>query len=179
MLYNKIVIPSLKGSAFVSSTMIACHKTPLDHLMYYDAAAPGMWNGLFDKDTFIAKKPYHSLWFFSRLYLQGNEVKCECEAENVYALAAVSNDGKEATVFASYYKDLESYDGTGCDGETRELRIDWSDFASENGVKVTYRLIDKEHDGDIVSEETFFGSSGAHILNLPLYTSVLVTLTKL
>ena len=91
----------------------------------------------------------------------------------------VSNDGKEATVFASYYKDLESYDGTGCDGETRELRIDWSDFASKNGVKVTYRLIDKEHDGDIVSEETFFGSSGAHILKLPLYTSVLVTLTKL
>jgi hypothetical protein len=179
MLYNKKVIPSLKGSAFIVSTMIECQKTSLDHLMYYDASMPAMWNGLFNKDTYEALKPYYSLWFFSRLYLQGNEIKCDCDTENVYSLASISKDGKEASILASYYKDNESVDGIGCEEETKSLRIDWSDFASENGVKVTYRFLDKDNDADVVSEETFFGSTGAHIIKLPLYTSVLVTLTKL
>ena len=37
---------------------------------------------------------------------------------------------------------------------------------------------DADHDAQIVSEETFFGADGAHILRLPLYSTVLVTLTK-
>ncbi len=179
MLYNKKVIPSLKGSAFITSTMISCQKSSLDHLMYYDASMPAMWNGLFNKDTYEALKPYYSLWTFSRLYLQGNEIKCDCDAENVYSLASISKDGNEASILASYYKDNESVDGTGCEAETISLKINWTDFASEKGVRVTYKMIDAEHNAEEVSEEVFFGESGAHIIKFPLYSTILVTLSKL
>lgn len=179
MLYNKKVIPSLKGSAFLLSTMLACQKSPLDHLMYYDASMPSIWNGLFDKDSYLPKKPYYALYAFSRLYLLSNEVKCVCDAENVYTSAAVSKDGNEAVIVIAHYEDLESTDGKDCKDKTKTLRIDWTGFSSENGVLVTYKFLDGEHNVEPVSEEVFFGSKGAHILELALYTSVVVTLKKL
>ena len=179
MRYNKKVIPSLKGSAFVSAVMMECQKSPLDHLMYYDAAMPSMWNGLFNKDTYLPLKPYYSIYNYSRLFLLGNEVSCDCDTEHVYTAAAVSNDGNEASILVTYYKDENSYDGAGCEAETKDLRIDWQGFSSDNGVKATYKIIDKDHNAEPVSEETFFGKDGAHILKLPLYTSVLITLKKL
>ena len=63
--------------------------------------------------------------------------------------------------------------------EEYKLYVGFSDFTSENGVKVTYSLLDSEHNLEPVSEEIFFGSKGAHILKLPMYTTVLVSLTKL
>lgn len=179
MLYNKRVIPSLKGSAFVLATMLSCQKTSLDQLMYYDASMPSIWNGLFDGDTYLPKKPYYALYTFSRLYLLQSEAECICDTEKVYTAAAVSADGSEAAIAVTYYEDLESIDGTGCEDKTKKLRIDWTGFSSENGVLVTYSLIDREHNAEPVSEETFFGKDGAHILELPVYTSVLVTLKKL
>jgi len=179
MLYNKKVIPSLKGSAFITSTMISCHKTPLDHLMYYDASMPSMWNGLFDRDTYKPLKPYHALYCFSRLYLLGNEIKCDCDTEKVYSLSAISDDKKEAAILVSHYADLEPIDSKGCETEIKTVRIDWSDFTSENGIKVTYSIIDDEKDAEVVSEEIFFGDKGAHILKVPMYTTILITLSKL
>lgn len=179
MLYNKRVIPSLKGSAFVLSTMLSCQKTPLDHLMYYDASISSIWNGLFDKDTYAPLKPYYALHCFSRLYLLGKEVKCESDTDSVYTAAAISDDGNKAAIAITHYKDLESLDSMGCEEETAELRIDWTGFTSDNGIKVTYKILDEDRNADPVSEETFFGRDGAHILKLPMYTSVLVTLEKL
>ena len=46
MLYSYRTIPSLKGSAFILSCMIACQHSTLDHLMYYDARINTGWNGL-------------------------------------------------------------------------------------------------------------------------------------
>ncbi len=179
MLYSKKVIPSLKGSAFVSAVMLECQKTKLDHLMYYDAAMPSMWNGLFDKETYKPLKPYYSIYSFSKLYRLKNEVKCNCETENIYTGAAISDDGNEAAIVITQYKDLNSIEGKDCEEETKTLRIDWSDFYSENGVKVTYNILDSERNLEPVSEEVFFGKTGAHILQLPMYTTVLVTLSKI
>lgn len=177
--YSYSVIPSLKGSAFAASTMLSCQNTPLDHLMYYDAAMPAAWNGLFDKMTYEPKKPYWSLYAFSRLYLLGGQVACHSDDASVYAAAAISEDHTQAAIVFTHYCDLESIDGRGCEAETKAVRVDWSGFASEGGVRVTYHLLDADHNLDAVSEETFFGTTGAHILRLPMYTTVLTTLTKL
>ena len=177
--YSYSVIPSLKGSAFVASTMLSCQNTPLDHLMYYDAAMPAAWNGLFDKRTYAPKKPYWSLYAFSRLYLLGTQVVSSSDDASVYCAAAVSDDRTQAAVVLTYYRDLESIDGVGCEDERMELRVNWSGFASDGGVRVTYHLLDAENDLDAVSEETFFGCDCAHIFRLPMYSTVLITLTGL
>ena len=111
MIYTRMVIPSLKGSAFVLSTMLSCQKTELDHLMYYDASIGAMWNGLFDRDTYGPLKPYYGLYAFSRLYFLKNEVKSECDTEKVYTGAAISDDGNEALILITRYEDKESIDG--------------------------------------------------------------------
>ena len=178
MLYSYKVIPSLKGSAFVASTMLACQKSPLDHLMYYDARINTGWNGLFDYLSQTPLKPYWGLHGFSRLYLLGNEVKNNSDDPAVYCGAAVSDDGRSAAILVSTYTDHDSIDGSGCEDEVRDVRIRWSGFSSSDGVRVAYTLTDADHDAQIVSEETFFGVDGAHILRLPLYSTVLVTLTK-
>lgn len=178
MLYSYKVIPSLKGSAFVASTMLACQKSPLDHLMYYDARINTGWNGLFDYLSQTPLKPYWGLHGFSRLYLLGNEVNNSSDDPAVYCGAAVSDDGRSAAILVSTYTDHDSIDGSGCEDEARDVRIRWSGFSSSDGVRVTYTLTDADHDAQIVSEETFFGANGAHILRLPLYSTVLVTLTK-
>ena len=177
--YGYSVIPSLKGSAFVASTILSCQNTPLDHLMYYDAAMPAAWNGLFDKLTYEPKKPYWALYAFSRLYLLGSQVAAASDNPALYTAAAVSEDKSSAAVVFTYYRDHDSIDGSGCENEIKDVRIDWTGFASDDGVRVTYHLLDAQHNLEAVSEETFFGSTGAHMFRLPLYTTVLITLTKL
>ncbi len=178
MLYSYRVIPSLKGAAFVSSSMLACQHSPLDHLMYYDARINTGWNGLFDYLSQTPLKPYWAIWNFSRLYLLQNEVSAVSDTDAVKTAAAISDDGKEAAILLTYYQDHPSMDGSLCEDEAAELRLDWTGFASEDGVTVSYRFLDAENDSTIRSEEVFFGEKGAHIFRLPLYTSILVTLKK-
>ena len=179
MLYNKSVIPSLKGSAFAASTILACQHSCLDHLMYYDAAAASIWNGLFHKDTYQPMKPYFAFYGFSRLYRLKNEAACTSDIPQVYAAAARSDDETQAAIMASYYKDADGIDATGYGDETLKLRVDWSGFAGEQGVKVTYHLLDGNHNLEPVSEEVFFGQQGAHMLSFPLYSTILITMEKL
>jgi len=178
ILYSYRVIPALKGSAFVASSILACQKSPLDHLMYYDARVGTPWNGLFDRLSGQPNKPYWAILNFSKLYQLKNEAVCTSDNPAVKAAAAVSDDGKEAAIMLCYYKDHESIDGSRCEEETITLRLDWEGFASDNGVTVTYRFVDADSDNEIRTEEVFFGAKGAHILKLPLYTAMLVTLQK-
>ena len=176
ILYSYRVIPSLKGSAFVNACMLACQHSSLDHLMYYDARVSAGWNGLFDHISQEPLKPYYAIWNFNRLYKLETEVACEVEGDDLYALAATN--GEEAAILLTYYKDHKSIDGSGTEEEMRRVRIDWSGFASGDGVEVEYRFLDAGNDNRVVAAETFFGETGAHIFDLPLYTSILVTLKK-
>ncbi len=178
ILYSYRVIPSLKGSSFVAGSMLACQHSPLDHLMYYDARINTGWNGLFDNLAQTPLKPYYAIWDFGRLYQLKNEVSCTSDCGNVLTAAAVSDDGSEAAILLTYYKDHESIDGTRCEEEAKRIRIDWSGFTSESGVTVEYRFIDTADDTGVRVEEVFFGERGAHIFDLPLYTTILVTLKK-
>ncbi len=179
ILYSYRTIPSLKGSSFLVSSMIACQHSPLDHLMYYDARINTGWNGLFDSLSQEPLKPYHTLWDFAQLYKLGTEVQSSSDDGNVKAAAAIGEDGKTAAILLSYYKDHQSIDGTRCEEETVKVRIDWSGFACGEGVTAEYRFVDTADDENAVRvEETFFGDTGAHIFTLPLYTTILVTLKK-
>jgi len=178
MLYSYRVIPSLKGSSFVAGSMLACQHSPLDHLMYYDARINTGWNGLFDALSQTPLKPYYAIRGFGTLYKLKNEVSCDSDCGDVYAAAAVSDDGQEAALLLTYYKDHESIDGTRCEDEAKRLRIGWSGFAADTGVTVEYRFIDGSDDVGVRVEEVFFGGRGAHIFDLPLYTTILVVLRK-
>ena len=179
ILYSYRTIASLKGSAFVAGAMIAGQHSSLDHLMYYDARVNTYWNGLFDGMSQQPLKSYWAIWDFARLYKLGNEVLCTSDNDTVHTAAAISDDGSEAAILLSYYKDHPSFDGSRCEEELKKVRIDWAGFASDEGVKVEYRMIDALDDDNAVRvEETFFGRTGAHIFALPLYTTILITLRK-
>ena len=176
IIYSHRAKRALKGAAFTSASMIASQKSPMDHLMYYDARVSAGWNGLFDHISQEPLKPYYAIWDFNRLYKLETEVACEVEGDDLYALAATN--GEEAAILLTYYKDHKSIDGSGTEEEMRRVRIDWSGFASGDGVEVEYRFLDAGNDNRVVAAETFFGETGAHIFDLPLYTSILVTLKK-
>ncbi len=168
----------LKGSAFVAASVLEAQRSPLDHLMYYDARYGTKWNGLFDYYTQKPLKTYYALTAFGALYGLGTEVFSESDTRAIHASAAISEDGGEAAVMAAYYEDHPSVDGSGTGSETVDLTIAWEGFASGDGVEAEYLLLDADHDLTAVTKETFFGAAGAHILRLPLYTTVLVKLKK-
>ena len=58
------------------------------------------------------------------------------------------------------------------------LKLNWNGFAAQSGVDAVYCVLDEEHELDPLSEETFFGASGAHIFSILPYTVMLVKLKK-
>ena len=178
LLTSYYTIIGLKGSAYAASSILTAQRSPLDHFMYYDASYSVKWNGLFDAYSQKPLKTYHALKAFGELYDLGTEVRAESDTHGIYVSAAVSEDRSEAAILLSYYRDHPSIDGSGAEGETVPLTIGWEGFAAERGVDVEYRFLDASHDMDPVTRETFYGSSGAHIFPLPLYTTILVRMKK-
>ncbi|MBO4513087.1 MAG: hypothetical protein J5746_09985 [Victivallales bacterium] len=92
-----------KGASLVAALMCAAQNSSIDMMMYYDAR-PGVWNGLFDMYTFARRKGYYSIRFFSKLYEYGTQLRTESDDSDVYALAAISPEGKKA-LLVCYYAD--------------------------------------------------------------------------
>ena len=178
ILYSYRANHALKGAAFVAASLLETQHSPLDHFMYYDARIDTRWNGLFDYYTKDPMPPYYALCAFRDCRCLGTEVMSSSDDADVRAMAAVNETGDEAAVMITYFRDAESIDGTGTEADAQTLRLDWTGFAAEQGVDAEYRILDAAHSLTPVSTETFFGSSGAHILPLPLYTTVLVKLKK-
>ena len=164
--YN--IIKGLKGSAYIASAMCECQRCGLDHLMYYDAR-PTPWNGMFDSPSFNAFKGYYSFPMFNKLYELKNEVECKSLSDMVYACAA--KDGNEAAIMLSYFN--EEDETAPC-----EVGIDISGFTGENGVKVTYRILDNERDNEIFREEYFMGDRVIPRIKIDNYSTVLIGLEK-
>ena len=178
IVYSHLALRSLKGSAYIASSVIEAQKSPIDKFMYYEACLASTWNGLFDRITSEPLKGYWSMRAFDSLFSLGHEARSGSDSPDVRALAAVSADGSEAAVMISYYKDHDSLDGSGAESEALKLRVEWSGFSSENGVDAEYCLLDGVHDLEPVSYETFMGDKCGHVLELPLYATVLVRLKK-
>ena len=127
-------IKSIKGAAFSAAAMCACQKCGVvDMLMYYDARVEKIYNGLFDSDTLEPLKGYYAFKMFSVLYQYGTEIRCECDAENIYAVSAKNADGKTATLISYFTDDDGMHDKT-------------VSFESENDIAATLYLLDDEKD---------------------------------
>ena len=84
-----------------------------------------------------------------------------------------------AMILFTYYRDGESLDGAASEDAPLPVRLEWSGFSSPQGVEVRYRILDRDHSMETVSEEGFFGERGAHLFRIRPYTTVLAELHKL
>ena len=95
------------ASANIAATMCAMQNKKTDMLMYYDAKywSTGAYGGFYDlaepKTSFV----YSVFEAFGKLYALGNQAKCECDTEGVYALAAT--DGNEKAILITNISDSD------------------------------------------------------------------------
>ena len=151
--------------------MTMCQTGSVDMLMYYDAR-PTSWNGLFDfmqlgKCTTTA---YFAYPMFNTLYTLGNSTECASDNNDVYVCSACNDD--EAAFFITHYNNDDENKGA-------EISIDLGGFSSENGVEVSFYLLDNEHDLTLTDSIVYFGNKVILKRNLPNFTSYLVKLKKL
>lgn len=165
--YSLRMEKGLKGSAFIVSSMICAQHSPMDHFMYYDARPCGM-NGMFDTDTLVPLKGYYPFPMYNTLYQLGGEVESSVDTEGVYALAAA--DGNEAAALVTYYLDND-------DAPATDVKVSLSGLP-EGAWKVSYRLLDAEHDNELVREETFASGAMDAYLTLPIFGTYLLKLEK-
>jgi len=137
-------IMSLKGSAVLSAVMLAGQSTPVDMLMYYDAR-PCAFNGLYAPYTYELLKGYYALKNFATLRRLGTHVKTEFAKDDIYSCAATN--GTDSACLLTYYNNEMQ--------EDRDVCLHFENVASQNGVKVCYRLLDDTHDSELVREEIF------------------------
>ena len=159
---------SIKGAAFIASTMSACQYAPLDMLMYYDAR-PGGMNGLFSTDLICnILKGYYPFKMFNELYKLGTAVETVND-ENVYACAAKGESG--AAVMLTHFSDDD-------DTPTTEVELDISDIALDGAYTIKCYLLDKDNDMKKTVDIKTSGKELAIKLEMPLFATYLVTIEK-
>ena len=160
---------SLKGAAFIASTMSLCQYAPLDMLMYYDAR-PGGMNGLFSTDLICnILKGYYPFRMFNELYKLGECVAIETLGENIHASAAKGENG--AAVMLTHYSDDDAT-------KTTELTLDLSNIALEGDYTLKCYLLDENNDMKKTVEIRTSGKQLSLRLEMSLFSTYLVTLEK-
>ena len=158
----------LTGASMNAALMAAAQTSGLlDMLMYYDARPCGM-NGMFESDTYRKLKTYYTIASFSELYALGTEVASESR-EDLWSVAACDEAGNGA-LMVTYYDDNDA-------AEEKELKLDFCGFGAK--VKVSYYLLDAEHDMTLMREEIFTADNFAAYLAMPLFTTYLVKIEKI
>ncbi len=161
---------SLFGAAFIAATMELSQQSPLDMLMYYDARPCGM-NGMFASYTYEPLKGYYPFLMFNELYRQGTAVNAADDRENgIFATAAKDCKGN-AAMMLTYFPEDEN------DTPTREVKVNFSNVKNEKGVRLSYYLLDEEHDATLVREEVFTASEIAAYLKMTPYSTYLLKIT--
>ncbi len=99
-------IHGIKGAAYTAAYMLTAQNSPIDMLMYYDAR-PSVYNGLWDFYTQDTLPSYDVFRMFSKIYAigcreTGHQVVCDLPENDLYALAAASQDGRHALMIAAY-----------------------------------------------------------------------------
>ncbi len=165
---GRIRSKQLKGASFIIGSMITAQQSPMDHFMYYDAR-PGAWCGMFDTDTLNPLKGYYPFPMFNTLYRLGEEVKSETDSPMLYAAAARGEDGAAALI--TFYSDDETADAV-CPVKVSLAGLPAGEW------KLTCQLLDETHDNEPVREERFTSGAIDIYLNLTLYGSYLLKLTR-
>ncbi len=168
-LYSLKQEKSIKGAAFIASTMSLCQYSPLDLLMYYDAR-PGAMNGMFATDCICdTLKGYYPFKMFNTLYKLGESLGVEVEGEDIYACAAKGEDG--AAVMLTHFAENDSTPET-------EVELKLSDIALEGEYTFKCYLLDADNDMKKTVEIKTSGKELAIKLEMPLFATYLVTLGK-
>lgn len=165
-LYSLKAEKGLKGASFITGTMCVEQYSSLDMLMYYDARPCGM-NGLFNTD-FVNEclKGYYPFKMFNELYKLNECVKTVSDSGEIYVCAAKSKD--RAAVMLTHFSDDDST-------PAKQTAVDLRGF--EN-ARAEICLLDKENDLVLVKEEIITTENYSLNLNLSLFSSYLIKLTK-
>ena len=96
------------ASANVMAMMLAMQHEETDMLMYYDAryVSISSYSGFYDLTTFKPSCVYYAFKAFGELYKLGNEVKCDCDQDGIYAVAA-QNGADKAIVLSNIKEETE------------------------------------------------------------------------
>jgi len=164
--YSLRMEKGLKGSSFIVSSMICAQNSPMTHFMYYDARPCGMC-GLFDTDTMALLKGYYPFPMFNTLYKLGPQTESSAD-EGLYALAAAKEN--EAAVLFTHYYDED-------DRPAEEVKLSLGGLPAGTW-KASFRLLDAEHDSELVREELFANGNMDAYVKLPLFGTYLVKLVK-
>ena len=168
-IYSLKMEKSLKGSAFIASTMCMALYEPLDNLMFYDARPCGM-NSMFCTDfVFECLKGYYPFFMFNQLYKLDNTVEVERDSCDVWAAAAV---GDEQNVMLSYFNDDDS-------APEKTVKVEFKNVRNGGRVRLEYYLLDQNHDCELVREEIFTSSDFACYVKMPLDSTYLLKIISL
>ena len=164
-------IKGLKGSSFVAGVMCALQYKKIDMMMYYEGR-PSAFCGLWDTHTYRPHKTYYTFLAFAELREIGGAIKTECD-ENLYSAAATN--GERSAVLLTYFNeadDAEKYKKT-------KLSLDNMGLKEGETIKAEVLLLDDSHDLELVREEIIASSNAVLYLDMPIYTTYLVRLTKI
>lgn len=158
----------LKGSSFIAGTMCTGQKSKLDHMMYYDARPCGM-NGMFDTTYLTPLKGYYPFKMYSKLYNMKNSVLSESDDDGIYTVAAADELG--GGLMVTYFVDDDT-------APSKEIKIDFENFKNADGANVEFYLLDENHDMELVRNEKIANENFSAYLNMNLYTTYFIKITR-
>lgn len=164
--YSIKVEKSLKGAAFIASVMCMGQHEPLDMLMYYDARPSGM-NGMFAHETYECLKGYYPFLAFKKLSKLGTHVPTEYAVDSIYNCCAT--DGDNYALMLTHFNDDDST-------EAKNVKVNFENC--QTPVKVSINILDEEHNLELSKEEYFTADKFSVILEMPLFTTILIKIEK-
>lgn len=103
--YSLDVISSVKGAAFTSACFSAAQNSDISKLLYYDARPNTSFNGLFSLNTLRPLAGYYPFYFWSKLAGLGTQIAVDEDEDDLYAVAAKSDDGQHFGMMLTRFSD--------------------------------------------------------------------------
>ena len=157
------------GAAFTAAVMFESQCRPLDMRMYYDAR-PCAMNGIFTTDYVCERlKGYYPFRMFNELVKLGESVKTESVCYKLFSCAAKGENSMAFVV--SYFDDNDNAD-------EMDVKISFENMDSKKR-KVSYYLLDENHNEELVRDETVTGESISSYLKMPLFSAYLIKIEEI
>ncbi len=104
--WNNAHEPELRGTSYAAANaaamMLTFQNRKADILCYYDATfSASMYAGMFSPVTYQPFCLYYAFQAFGYLYALGKQAKCDCDADELYAIAATDGADKNAIMIAN------------------------------------------------------------------------------
>ena len=168
-LYSLKSEKGIKGAAFTAAVMFESQYRPLDMLMYYDAR-PCAMNGMFATDYVCERlKGYYPFRMFNELVKLGESVKTDSICDKLFSCAAKGENSMAFVV--SYFDDNDNAD-------EMDVKISFENMGSKKR-KVSYYLLDENHNEELVRDETVTGESISSYLKMPLFSAYLIKIEEI